>query len=111
MATLTFLTRMFYTGKLIDYFNKNSKKFLTIRRQNAVKTEEQHKQIIRRFLEYAESVGIFHTSGLNENLLAKYIKEALNKKSKETKRKHKIWLFKMFLKLTGKEVSKYAKNL
>ena len=111
MATLTFLTRMFYTGKLIDYFNKNSKKFLTIRRQNAVKTEEQHKQIIRHFLEYVESVGIFHTSGLNENLLAKYIKEALNKKSKETKRKHKIWLFKMFLKLTGKEVSKYAKNL
>ncbi len=98
-------------GKLLTYFERNSEKFLPLRHQNTLKTEEQHKQIIRQFIKYAESLGINHTKKLNENVVAKYIKERLSKKSPETKRKHKIWLFIMYKKLNKKEVRDYVKNL
>lgn len=98
-------------GKLLTYFERNSKKFLPSRHQNSLKTEQQHKQIIRQFIKYAESIGITHTKKLNENVIAKYIKERLSKKSLETKRKHKTWLFIMYKKLNKKEVRDYVKNL
>ena len=98
-------------GKLLTYFENNSEKFLPLRHQNSLKTEEQHKQIIRQFVKYAESLGITHTKKLNENVIAKYIKERLSKKSPETKRKHKTWLFIMYKKLNKREVRDYVKNL
>ena len=98
-------------GKLLTYFERNSEKFLPLRHQNTLKAEEQHKQIIRQFIIYCESLGICHTKKLNENVLAKYIKEKLSKKSKETKRKHKTWLFITYKKLNKKEVRDYVKNL
>ena len=98
-------------GKLLTYFEQNSEKFLPLKHQNSLKTEEQHKQIIRQFIKYAENLGICHTKKLNENVIAKYIKERLSKKSPETKRKHKIWLFIMYKKLNKREVRDYVKNL
>ena len=67
-------------GKLLTYFEQNSEKFLPLKHQNSLKTEEQHKQIIRQFIKYAENLGICHTKKLNENVIAKYIKERLSKK-------------------------------
>ena len=98
-------------GKLLNYFENNPEKFLPLRHQNTLKTEKQHKQIIRQFIKYAESLGINHTKKLNENVVAKYIKEKLSKKSQETKRKHKTWLFITYKKLNKKEVRDYVKNL
>jgi len=97
-------------GKLVDYFDKNPGKFLPEKHQNEPKTEAQHKQIIRHYLEYAENLGIYHTGGLKEKVLVEYIKQK-KWKTQETKRKHKIWLFKAFKKLNKKEVSDYAKSL
>ncbi len=96
-------------GKLIDYFDKNPSRFLPNKHQNTEKTELQHKQIVRHFLKYAEGLGIFHTSKINQNILAKYLKQK-NWRSAETKEKHKIWLFIMFKKLK-KEVKNYVKGL
>ena len=98
-------------GKLLNYFENNPGKFLPLRHQNTLKTEKQHKQIIHQFVKYSECLGINHTKKLNENVIAKYIKERLSKKSPETKRKHKIWLFIMYKKLNKREVRDYVKNL
>ncbi len=97
-------------GKLLDFFERNPGKFLTRKHQNKTGTEAQHRQIVRHFLEYAEELGIFHTAGLTENVLAKYLKEKTWKRL-ETKRKHKIWLFIMFKKIKKREVKDYVKNL
>jgi hypothetical protein len=98
-------------GKLLTYFEQNSEKFLPAKHQNSLKTEQQHKQIIRQFIIHCESLGICHTKKINENVIAKYIKERLSNKSLETKRKHKIWLFIMYKKLNKREVRDYVKNL
>ncbi|MHB1601028.1 MAG: hypothetical protein ACYCUT_05525 [bacterium] len=61
-------------GKLTEYFDKNIDRFLPNKRQNSDKTKKQHRQIIRHYLEYAETLGLNHTGQLKESVLGRYIK-------------------------------------